>query len=166
MRIFTLMIAASLAMSAPVEAQRPQRQQQMQQELRQQITQRFLGMYAQTAGLNEAQQERFSEQVQASFEWGAEHSARQREAWQALEAQMRPGVGADIDSLNALVGALSQARVDEALHHQTEVAKLAEFLSPVQVAQFMIHMERFQRQVESVRGRRGAGRARGAPGGF
>ena len=108
MKKLLIAFGAGLLINSAAEAQRPQRQQQMQQELRQQVTQRFLAMYAQTAGLDEGQREQFSEQVQASFEWGAVHSAQERDIWQALEAQMRPGVAADIDSLDVLGNSLDR----------------------------------------------------------
>ncbi len=165
MRNFVVILGATLLLSTPVAAQNRQRQQQMQgQQLREQVAQRFLNMFVETAGLDQAQKERFAEEMNSSFQWGAQHSAQQRQRWQALEAQMRPGVAADVDSINALMSALTRAKIEEGEHDAAQLASLSEFLSPVQVAQFMIHTERFQRQVESIRGRRG--RMQGNGGGF
>lgn len=158
MKLLMATIGVAMLLTSPLTAQdRPQRQQQM----RQQVTLRFLSSYVRIAGLDEDQRERFRGKVEESFEWGALNAGRRAQLWEALEGQMRPGIAADVDSVNGLIEALTQSMVDEARYRQTQVADLAEFLSPIQTAQFMIHMERFHRQIESVRGRRG--RMQGGP---
>ena len=84
---------------------------------------------------------------------------RERQLWMALQAQMRPGVAADEDSLRTMMAALieiQQEHVDEA---REEMATAAEFLTPVQQAQLMLAVRRLQSQIEGARGRH-----RGQPG--
>lgn len=161
MKLLMATIGVAMLLTSPLSAQNRQQRQQQMRQMRQQVTQRFLRSYVQTSGLDESQRVRFRGKMEESFEWGASNAERRGELWEALEGQMRPGIAADVDSVNGLISDLTQSIVDEARYRQTQVADLAEFLSPIQTAQFMIHMERFQRQVESVRGRRG--RMQGGP---
>lgn len=158
------LIAAGLVLLASpgLEAQdRP-----MRQELAEQVTRRFLAMYVQQAGLDEAQRERFAEVIRGMFEQNAARARRERGVWMALEHQMRPGVAADSDSLIVLLDAALALQEEETAGMRRMQAELAEFLSPIQRAQFALHWQRLQRQIDNVRGgRRGRGpRGPGGPG--
>ncbi len=125
------------------------------ERLRQQVTQRFLDAYRVQAGLSPEQQEKFSETFRRWLRRREELQRRQRELWQALEGQMRPGMAADPDSVTKLMDAIldnSAALVEQARSEQREYAA---FLTPVQRAQLFILWERFQRQIEQVRRRMG-----------
>ena len=148
---------AALAMQ-PVSAQEPpERRQQLQQE----VMRRFTDNYRVQVGLDEEQAARFQHTAQESMERRTEALHRERGLWMALQWQMRPGVAADEDSLRTLMAALidvQQERVDQA---REEMASYGEFLTPVQQAQLMLSMRRFQSQMEGARMRQ-----RGPPGGM
>jgi hypothetical protein len=141
-----------LLCTTPLAAQQGGHRQQM---LREQVVQRFIGMYSQTAGLTEEQTGQLTESLQTLFEWTGQHGEHMRDLWRALEEQMRPGVAANVDSITNLMNAIAAGRREEAERMNQHEEELASFLSPVQRAQFMLHWERFQRQIDSIRGRRG-----------
>lgn len=125
------------------------------ERLRQQVMQRFLDSYRVQAGLTPEQQEKFAQTFRRSLQRREELQRRQRELWQALEGEMRPGVAADPDSVTKLMDAIldnSAALVEQARSEQREYAA---FLTPIQRAQLFILWERFQRQIEQVRRRMG-----------
>jgi hypothetical protein len=163
MKVLTTAVAILLVGGASLEAQRPNRE-----NLQQQVMERFLGGFVEAAGLSDDQQRQFGEVVGGFMDRSRDHQRMTRELWQALEGQMRPGVAADVDSVVALTGALIDARSQEGAHLRQLQVEMGEFLTPVQFSQFLLRLERFQRQVESVRGRRGMGRGDdgGRPGGF
>ncbi len=89
---------------------------------------------------------------------------RQRDLRQALQEQMRPGVAADADSVGRLNDALRENRGRIFALEQDEEAKLSEFLTPVQVAQYRQLRERFVERVNELRRRGGPGPAGGRQG--
>jgi hypothetical protein len=89
---------------------------------------------------------------------------RQRDLRMALQQQMRPGVAADADSVGRLNDALRQNRGRIFALEQDEEAKLSEFLTPVQVAQYRQLRERFVERVNELRRRGGSGSAGGRQG--
>ncbi len=89
-----------------------------------------------------------------SFEERREIQRAEREAWRALEGQMRPGVAADPDSLEALIGAIVDARARSIERLRAELDEFATFLNPVQRAQLLISMERLQRNAKEIIRRR------------
>lgn len=123
------------------------------EQLRQQIMQRFTANYRQAAGLTDEQFERFRTVTEHTFQERAESQRRERELWQALEGQMRPGIAADPDSLNALMGTLFDVQAEHVERSRAAQAEYAAFLTPVQQAQLMLAMRRFMFQIEGVRQR-------------
>ncbi|GBD33196.1 MAG: hypothetical protein KatS3mg081_0272 [Gemmatimonadales bacterium] len=152
---FVSVFSCWLALAAPLSAVLVAQQPPAAERLRQQIVQRFVETYRTQAGLTAEQQEKFGEVFRRSMQRREELQRRQRELWQALEGQMRPGVAADPDSVTKLMDAIlanSAALVEQARAEQREYAT---FLTPVQRAQLFIMWERFQRQIEQVRRRMG-----------
>ncbi|HLB36582.1 MAG TPA: hypothetical protein VJL31_08450 [Gemmatimonadales bacterium] len=124
------------------------------QMLQEQVMQRFLTAYRNQAGLTPEQDRRFTEVFSRSLEQRREIRQREQQLWRALERQMRPGVAAHPDSVTRLVdGIVAQrgAMVDQARNEQREYAQ---FLTPVQLGQLVLMMERFQQQVEGIVQRR------------
>jgi hypothetical protein len=148
-----------LAVTAPLSAQDPEVRREM---LQQQVVQRFLANYRAQAGLTDGQFEQFREVTRRSFEARADLARRERGVWLALEAQMRPGVAANPDSVVVLLDqalAIQQEQLDQARREQEEYAR---FLNPIQRAQLAIAWRRLQMQIEGVRGRMmGPGRRQG-----
>jgi hypothetical protein len=89
---------------------------------------------------------------------------RQRDLRLALQQQMRPGVAADADSVGRLNDALRENRGRIFALEQDEEAKLSEFLTPVQVAQYRQLRERFLERVNELRRRGGPGPVGGRQG--
>jgi hypothetical protein len=93
-----------------------------------------------------------------------EIQARERELWQALQAQMRPGVAADDDSLTTLMEGLIGLQQELLDLARTEQQDYAEFLTPVQRAQLLIATRRLQESIQQImRRRQGQGNPGGSP---
>jgi len=122
--------------------------------LQERVMAQFLATYRNQAGLSPEQDRRFTEVFKRSLEQRGEIQQRERQLWRALEAQMRPGVAANPDSVTKLLdGVIAQraAMLEQARNEQREYAQ---FLTPVQRAQLTLMAERFQRQIEDVMRRR------------
>ena len=158
---YLVSLALVAVLAAPLSAQEPQMRRQM---LREQVMERFMVNLRTQAGLNDEQLER----VKATFREGAEYRAelnlRERDVLRALEGQMRPGIAADVDSVEALLESVLHLREQRAARDRQEQEALAVFLTPVQRAQVMMAWHRFQMQVERVRA--GRGPMQGGPGGL
>jgi hypothetical protein len=119
------------------------------ERLIQQITERFMENYRQQAGLSPEQNQKFRAVAQRSFEQRRERQQKERDLWNALESQMRPGVAANSDSVSRLLDAIVTSRaaaIDQAKADQKEFST---FLSPVQRAQLFLAFERLQRNIET-----------------
>ncbi len=148
MRSIGLVISAVLVVTAPLVAQDPQVRRE---RLRQQVVLRFVRNFRAQAGLTDEQFQRFQEVLRGSFEAHAQLQRRERTLWMALEGEMRPGVAADRDSVVALLDALTELAVERAERLVTDQQTLAEFLNPVQRAQFTLFWRRLQQQIERLR---------------
>jgi hypothetical protein len=145
------LIATMLGLlAAPALAQRPD---MPPERLRQEIMQRFTTNYRQAAGLTDEQFQQFREVTEQAFGERAQLQQRERDLWQALEGQMRPGIAADADSLTALMAALFDVQAEHVERSRAAQGAYAAFLSPVQQAQLMLAMRRFMFQIEGVRRR-------------
>jgi predicted phage gp36 major capsid-like protein len=158
--LFSFWLAVAAAVGGGLVAQQPP----VAERLRQQVMQRFLESYRVQAGLTPEQQEKFGEVFRRSLQRREELQRRQRELWEALEGQMRPGVAADPDSVTKLMDAILANGAALLEQTRSEQREYAAFLTPVQRAQLFILWERFQRQIEQVRWRMGP--MRGPPGGY
>jgi hypothetical protein len=147
-KLFTVILLLAAGTST-LSAQNPQVRQQ---RLRQQVVERFMQNLRTQAGLTEDQHERLQEVTRQSFLDRAELLAQERAIWGALEGQMRPGVAADGDSLARLIDAVIDAQGARIEQARAEQRELAEFLTPVQRAQFTLAWRRLQMQIERARG--------------
>ena len=150
----SLALTALLALLVVPVLHGQQGQMRQRQMLQQQVMQRYMANFREQAGLSDEQFERFRQVVTESTQQRRALELRERELWRAIEGQMRPGVAADVDSLNGLMDSLiavQQERVDLA---RSERERYAEFLTPVQQAQLILATRRLQNNIEQIiRGR-------------
>jgi len=153
MRTLVLSTVAAMVLAGPLAAQNPPMRRQV---LQQQVIEQFLTNYQTQAALTDEQFARVRETTRRSFEARNALAERERETFQELEGQMRPGVAADEAKVTSLLDALVRIqaeRVDQTRREQEEYAK---FLTPVQRAQLTLAWQRLQMQMERVRaGRQG-----------
>ena len=69
---------------------------------------------------------------------------------ESLDAQMRPGVAAMVDSLPRLVYGISANRVRQAQNLDEETHQLGAILSPLQLAQFQLIQERLLKNIRDL----------------
>ena len=100
--VVTLVAAFLVGGSADARVQNARQRRQLQQ----QVVERLLENGRVQAGLNDEQFGRYREIARRSLANRNEMQRRERELWQALEGQMRPGVAADEDSVVALLDSL------------------------------------------------------------
>jgi Spy/CpxP family protein refolding chaperone len=124
------------------------------ERLRQQVVQRFLENYRVQAGLTDEQYGKVQTIVRSSFEQRRAIQERERDIVQSLEGQMRPGVAADQDSVTALLDKLLAIQTERADQARAEQREFAQFLTPVQRAQFVLAFTRLEGQIEQVIRRR------------
>jgi Spy/CpxP family protein refolding chaperone len=129
------------------------------ERLRQMVVQRFLDNYRVQAGLTDEQYGKVQALVRQSFDKRRAIQERERGIVQALESQMRPGIAADQDSVTALLDQLQQIQQDRVDESRAEQQEFAQFLTPIQRAQFVLAFTRLEQQIEQVMRRRmeGAG---------
>ena len=84
------------------------------ERLREQVIQRFIENYRAQAGLTDQQFTQFQAAVRRSWDERRALQDRERAMLRALEAQMRPGVAADQDSVGRLLDGLVQLQADRA----------------------------------------------------
>lgn len=155
MRTVVLSMAAVLVLAGPAAAQNPPMRRQA---LQQQVVERFLTNYRAQAGLTDDQFERLRETLRASFQARNALAQRERETFQELESQMRPGVAADEARVTDLLDDLVRIQAERAERARTEQQLYTEFLSPVQRAQLTLAWQRLQMQMERVRAGQGGPR--------
>jgi len=156
MRALSLTLALLVTGTSVVSAQQGQmRQRQM---LQQQVMQRYMQNYKQQAGLNDKQFQDFTQLTERTNTERTALQQRERDLWRALEAQMKPGVAADADSLVNLIDAILGVQAELVKTEQQNQTELAEFLTPVQRAQLMLSQRRLQNNIQNVmRNREGGG---------
>ena len=131
--------------------------------LRREVERRFGERVRMELALSDRQMERLREHQGTFMRQRRELMRRQRDLRMALQQQMRPGVAADADSVSRLNDALRENRGRIFALEQDEEAKLSEFLTPVQVAQYRELRERFVERVNELRRRGGPGGGRQGP---
>ncbi len=132
--------------------------------LRRQVMERFVQNFIRQAGLDDEQRLEFQETMQRQFRDRAQQEQRRRQLIRALDEQMRPGVAASPDSVSALLESLVVLGEDVAAAVRTQQEEYAAFLSPIQRGVFVIHYERFRRQIENVQRRQMPRRGNRPPG--
>ena len=121
--------------------------------LRRQVLERFMQNFIQQAGLDDEQRVEFQQTTQRQFGERVQQQRRRRQLVRALDEQMRPGVAANPDSVIALLESFVLVGEEIAATVRTHQEEYAAFLTPVQRGLFLIHYERFQRQIEGVQRR-------------
>ncbi len=134
------------------------------ESLRRQVLERFMQNFMQQAGLTDEQRSEFQQMSQRHFRERAQQDQHRRQFLRALDQQLRPGVAANPDSVSALLESLVVLGGEMAAAVRTQQEEYASFLSPVQRGLFVIHYERFRRQIEGVQ-RRQSPRRGNRPGG-
>ncbi len=132
--------------------------------LRRQVLERFMRNFIEQAGLDDEQRVEFQRTTQRQFGERVQQQRRRRQLIRALDEQLRPGVAANPDSVTALLESLVVVGEDMAAAVRTHQDEYAAFLTAVQRGLFVIHYERFQRQIEAVQ-RRQMPRRGNRPGG-
>jgi hypothetical protein len=118
--------------------------------IRQRIVQILMNQARNTLALTEDQAPRLQRVV---GEWAQRQLLLEQEEHQlrqALDAQMRPGVAAIVDSLPRLVYGISANRVKQAQSLDAEIHDLGAFLTPVQLGQFQIIQERLLKNIRDL----------------
>jgi hypothetical protein len=118
--------------------------------LRQRIEERFAARAQEELGLNNDQAAKLKA---SSKEFGArrrELAMRERALRDGLEAQLRPGVAANQDSVAKLTDALVGLRLTQAQASRDELKEVSKYLNPVQRARLFMMRERFARHVRDV----------------
>ncbi len=151
-----------IVVAGPLTAQDPGLP--VRESLRRQVLERFMQNFIQQAGLAAEERAQFQETSQRHFRERAQQDQHRRQLVRALDEQMRPGVAANPDSVSALLESLVVLGEEMAAAVRAQQEEYATFLTPVQRGLFVIHYERFQRQVQSVQ-RRQIPRRGNRPGG-
>jgi hypothetical protein len=118
--------------------------------VRQRIVQMLMNQARNQLGLSDDQAPKLQRVV---GEWAQRQLLLEQEEHamrQALDAQMRPGVAANADSLPRLVYGISANRVRQAQSLDDETHALGAFLSPVQLGQFQLIQERMLKNIRDL----------------
>ena len=131
---------------------RPNRQQLMRQ-----IEQRFMARATEELGLDAEQAERLRSTVTHFAIERRQLEQREREVKRGLRGQLRPGVAADQDSLVVLLDALTETRAAYIQSFKDELTEMADYLDPVQRAQYVMLRERLLEQIRRAQAARQGG---------
>jgi Spy/CpxP family protein refolding chaperone len=123
--------------------------------LRQQVEERFGRMVQAELQLSEPQMQQLRSAMHANQDRRRDIFRHQQDVQRAIGQQLQPGQAANADSLNRLLNAGGQTRVDLAQSDQQFMRDLA-FLTPVQRARLIMMTQRFEERMrEIVQQRRG-----------
>lgn len=166
MRHVLMWLIAGCGLASPGTAQEPPRvpDSARVEVLRREVERRFGERVRMELALSDRQMVQLREHQGTFMRQRRELLLRQRDLRMALQQQMRPGVAADADSVGRLNDALRENRGRIFALEQDEEAKLSEFLTPVQVAQYRQLRERFIERVNELRRRGGPGPGGGRQG--
>lgn len=142
-------LVLSALVTAPLAAQGPGAER-----LRTQVVERLLQNMQSQAGLTDEQFDRVRQNIRSHFEQRQAMRRQQRDLWQSIESELRPGVAADEARLDELLGRLTALLAEDAARVQRQQEELAEFLSPVQRAVVFRNLTRLEAQVEEMVRRR------------
>ncbi len=124
-------------------------------ELRRVIEQRFTARVKEELGLTDQQATRMTEVVGGYFARRRAMEQDERRLRQELAGELRPGVAANKERLGRLTDQLLDLKVRYVQSYRDEVRDLAEFLDPVQRAQFLIMRERLLDRIQQAQEARG-----------
>ncbi len=120
--------------------------------LRERIEERFGQMVQGELQLTEPQMQRLRETMRANQDRRIALNRREADLHRAIGDQMRPGQAAHEDSLNRMLNAAAQLRVQRAQADEQFVRDLG-FMTPVQRARFLGMLRRFEQRMVEVRDR-------------
>lgn len=161
-------VAGAVAQNPPQAPQQPQPPQGQQPMLRRmpraemqnpdraalmraQIEERFGQRVQQELGLNDQQMERLRTAGRANEDRMRELNQREADQFRAVMDQLRPGVGANQDSLGRLLDGIAAVRVQRAQSEQQELRELGQFLNPVQRARLLMMRRQLMDRVNAIR---------------
>lgn len=143
-----------LAPLHPAFAQRPDSARDPRADsLRQRIEERFAARVQQDLGLTNEQTAKLRASSQTFGARRRELRSREHALRDALDAQLRPGVAANQDSVTKLTDALVELRITSAQAGREEMKDLSKYLNPVQRARLLLMRERFYHRVREAHGR-------------
>jgi hypothetical protein len=154
--IMLLATALTLGLAPAVWSQRDS-SRPGREEMRRRIDERFATRVREELGLNDQQVARLRETGTTFGGRRRDLESRERALRDALEAQLRPGVAANRDSVARLTDALVDIRGAYAQTFRDEHKEVSKFLDPVQRAQLYMMRERLMRRAHEVRGERRGG---------
>jgi hypothetical protein len=121
--------------------------------LRQRIEERFAARVQQDLGLTNEQTAKLRASSQTFGSRRRELRSREHRLRDALDAQLRPGVAANQDSVTKLTDALVELRITSAQAAREEMKDLSRYLNPVQRARLLLMRERFYHRIKETHGR-------------
>lgn len=142
-------------MMGPQGPQDPERTQMM----RAQVEERFGRMVQTELQLNEGQMQQVRQAMRANQDRRITLLRREQDLRRAIQLQMRPGQGANNDSLARMLDAVSHMRVERAQSDE-QLSRDLSFLTPVQRARFGMMLQRFEQRVQEIRQRSQMGQRR------
>ncbi len=146
-------LAAQDSAGPPDSVQRERLQEEIDRRFGQVVQQR-LGLTGDQSARLRATEERFRARRRATLR-------RQLALRFALDGQMRPGQAADADSVRRLMDGIQGNRVELLQLEQDQDREMAEYLTPVQRAQYQMLRERLLARLQEVRRERALGRGQG-----
>lgn len=148
-RIAGLVLAGSLMAlgSIPLSAQEGPRAAALRRELEL----RFARQVQEQLQLSEEQTTKVRDIMSGYAERRRELELQERQLRVALNAQLRPGIAANPDSVNRLVDAIATGRVSYAQLVQEEMRELSTVLDPVQRGQLFLMRDRLLQRVQEMR---------------
>jgi chromosome segregation ATPase len=125
----------------------------MADSLRQKIEERFAARVQQELGLTNDQTAKLRASSQSFGTRRRDLRNKEQALRDALDAQLRPGIAANQDSVTKLTDALVDLRVTSAQAARDEMKDLSKFLNPVQRARLLLLRERFYHRIREAYGR-------------
>jgi hypothetical protein len=143
-----------LAPLYPAFAQRPDSARDPRADsLRHRIEERFAARVQQDLGLTNEQTAKLRASSQTFGARRRELRSREHALRDALDAQLRPGVAANQDSVTKLTDALVELRITSAQAARDEMKDVSKYLNPVQRARLLLMRQRFYHRVKEAYGR-------------
>ena len=148
-RVAGLVLAGTLMAlgSIPLSAQEGPRAVALRRELEL----RFAQQVQQQLQLSDEQTTKVRDIMSGYAERRRELELQERQLRVALNAQLRPGIAANPDSVNRLVDAIATGRLSYAQLVQEEMRELSTVLDPVQRGQLFLMRDRLLQRVQEMR---------------
>src|SRR2546422_1389760 len=153
--LFVMLLALARALPT-LEAQTPSDTsgEAEAEQLRQQIRQRWNARVRQELNLSDDQAAKLQGTEQKFTQQRVDLAQRQRAINEALRGQLRPGIGANSDSVRRLMDARDRNRAALAEIDRNENREAAGYLTPVQQARYQMMREQLRRRIQEIREQR------------